>query len=335
MSVLDEIHKRAKAISAHIVLPEGEDARVAAAGLRAQRQGIARITLLGNPERVNAALQASGAAQADLPSVIDPLSSDLTEGFATAFRGLRHARRADMDKARAVARTPLGFAALMVRQGMADGTLGGAVATTADTIRTAAQIIERAPDAKLISSFFLMLLNSPGAETERAVAFADCALVADPSAERLASIACGTARSFERLTGQQPKVAMLSFSTHGSASHPMAAKVAEATRLARLSAPELLIEGEVQFDAAFIPEVARRKLTDPVLDGDANVFVFPSLDAGNIGYKIAERIGGAKAIGPILQGLTKPANDLSRGAGMEDILNMIAVTGAQCGAASG
>jgi phosphate acetyltransferase len=327
MSVLDEIIKRAMAVKAHIVLPEGEDERVAAAGLLAQRQGIARITLLGNPERVNAALQSLGAAQADSPSVMDPLSSDLTEPLAIAFRSLRHARRADMDKALAVARSPLGFAALMVRQGLADGTLGGAVATTADTIRTAAQIIERAPHAKLISSFFLMLLSGA---PERAAAFADCALVADPSAERLACIACDSARSFERLTGRQPKVAMLSFSSHGSANHPMAAKVAEATRLARLIAPELLIEGEVQFDAAFVPAVSGKKLTNPVLSGDANVFVFPNLDAGNIGYKIAERIGGARAIGPILQGLTKPANDLSRGAGEEDIFNMIAVTSAQC-----
>jgi phosphate acetyltransferase len=333
-SVLADIARRAKLVRAHLVLPEGEDPRVAAAAIRAQAEGIARITLLGNADKVTTAMRAAGAKEADFLPVIDPLTSSKQEEFARTFHGLPHGRRGDMAKAVAMARSNLGFAALMVHLGEADGTLGGALATTADTIRTAVQIIGRAPGAKLVSSFFLMLLPDALGDMRRAVVFADCALVVDPSAERLAAIARDSARSFTGLTGTRAKVAMLSFSSHGSATHPMALKVAEATGIARLADPELLIEGEVQFDAAFAPEVARKKLTNPVLDGDANVFVFPNLDAGNIGYKIAQRIGGAQAVGPILQGLAKPANDLSRGASEADIFNMIAVTGLQAMAAA-
>lgn len=228
--------------------------------------------------------------------------------------------------------TPLGFAAMMVRQRDADGTIGGAVETTTNVVRTALQIIGRAPDVDTVSSYFLMLIDGG----TRPIIFADCGLVLQPTAPELASIAIASARSLTAMTGLEPKVAMLSFSTKGSVptgAHESLGRIAEAMEMVQTKAPDLAIDGELQFDAALLPEIAERKAPDSPVAGAANVFVFPSLSAGNIGYKIAQRIGGATALGPILQGLAKPANDLSRGCSAEDIYQMIAITGAQAAAA--
>lgn len=221
------------------------------------------------------------------------------------------------------------FAALLVKSGHADGTVGGAVATTADIIRAAIQIIGTKPDASLVSSFFLMLSYKEHHDRKGAMFFADSGLVVDPSVDEMAQIALISAHSFERLIGEAPRVAILSFSTHGSAEHDAVSKVVAATETARTRAPDLIIDGELQFDTAFDPDVAARKTEDSPLHDNANIFIFPNLESGNIAYKIAQRMGGAAAIGPILQGLAKPANDLSRGCSSQDILHMIAVPAAQ------
>ena len=314
-----------------IVLAEGEDPRIVEGAVRALRDRIARITLIGRPGRIQALLGDHGADPGEF-AIIDPAETPLAEPFAVEYHALRRHKGVDAQAARQAVREPLAFAALMVRLGHADGTVAGAVATTAETVRAALQIIGIAPGGTMVSSFFLMLLDAPHHPRQGTLVFADCALVVEPDAGELAAIALASARSFADLTGSVPKVAMLSFSTHGSARHDRVGKVTEATGLARQACPDLLIDGDLQFDAAFVPEISAAKAPGSPIAGDANVFVFPSLEAANIGYKIAQRIGGAKAIGPILQGLAHPANDLSRGCSAEDVYHLIAVTGAQAAA---
>lgn len=328
MNALDKIVQSARAARRRIVLAEGEDLRVAGGAVRAEREGIARIVLLG---RVAAVEKALAAANGDPRRfrIEDPARSSLLPDYAGEFHRLRQGKGVDEAAAAATMRNPLYFADMMVRLGEADGSIGGAVATTAETVRAALQVIGRAPDAAIVSSFFLMVLNASHHARQGAHVFADCGLVIEPDARELAAIALSSARSFEALTDERARVAMLSFSTMGSASHPRIAKVTEALALARKAAPALLIDGELQFDAAFVESVGRSKAPGSTVAGSANVFVFPNLEAGNIGYKIAQRIGGAEAIGPILQGLAKPANDLSRGCTADDVFHLIAVTAAQ------
>ena len=325
MKPLDRIIETAKAAPRHIVLAEGEDPRIVEAAVRSVREGIARITLVGGRGAVEARLAATGAEPGEI-RIEDPSTSPLTPRFAAAYHALRRSRGLDEVAAAEAVRSPLVFSAMMVREGEADGTVGGAVATTADTVRAALQVIGRAPDAGLVSSFFLMMLCAPHHVKKGAFVFADCGLVVDPDAAGLADIAVMSARSYEALAGKPAKVAMLSFSTAGSAAHERVSKVVEATRLAHAAAPDIAVDGELQFDSAFVEAVSAAKAPHSALHGEANVFVFPNLDAANIGYKIAQRIGGATAIGPILQGLAKPANDLSRGCNADDVFHMIAVT---------
>lgn len=258
---------------------------------------------------------------------IDPSIHQKTTEYAAAFFELRKKKGVTEQTAIEAVKSPLTFAAMMVRSGDADGTIGGAVETTSAVVRTALQVIGKDPEVETVSSYFLMLLDG-----HRPVVFADCGLVIQPTAAELASIAIASSRSLNTMTGLTPKVAMLSFSTKGSVpqgAHESLGRIAEAVRLVKERAPGLAIDGELQFDAALVPSIADRKAPGSPVAGDANVFVFPSLSAGNIGYKIAQRIGGATALGPILQGLAKPANDLSRGCSVEDVYQMIAITGAQ------
>ncbi len=328
MTGIDDIIAASKAAAPRIVLSEGEDVRVAQAAARAQADGLAEVIIVGDASKI-AALEVDGL---DRVEIADPATSERLEDYSAAYHELRKHKGVDAAEARKAMQSPLGFAAMMVRQGDADGTIGGAVATTGETVRTALQIVGMAPDSKIVSSFFLMLLAAP---YHRPVVFADCGLVIEPNAAELAEIAIASSTSFTALTGQTPRAAMLSFSTKGSAKAPSIDRTTEALEMVRAKAPSLAIDGELQFDAAFVPDVAARKAPGSPIEGAANVFIFPNLDAGNIGYKIAQRLGGATALGPILQGLAKPANDLSRGCSADDVYQMIAVTGAQAAAQQG
>jgi len=334
MSVLDTIRALAKADPKHIAMAEGADPRIVEGSLRAVREGLAQVTLIGPEAQVHAAV-AAGGGRPDEVRVVDPETAPQSASYAARYEELRKHKGVTADQAVQAMQNPLAFAAMMVRQGDAHGTVGGAVATTADTLRADLQIIGLAPGVGTVSSFFIMVLDQPHHPKQDVLAFADCALVIDPSADEMAQIAVATARSYQALTEQTPRVAMLSFSTAGSAKHERVEKVADATRLASERAPELTLGGELQFDSAFVPSVGQSKAPGSPVAGDANVFVFPSLEAANIGYKIAQRIGGAKAIGPILQGMAQPANDLSRGCSADDVYNMIAVTGVQAARAQG
>ncbi|PRD31074.1 UNVERIFIED_CONTAM: pta [Trichonephila clavipes] len=329
MKPLDRILEACHAAPRHILLPEGEDPRIQAAAVQAVARGLARITLLGDPARVGPALVALGAAPGAV-AMIDPARAPDMEALADECHRLRAARGVTPDQARDLVREPLVQAALRVRLGQADGTVGGAVATTADTVRAALQFIGRAPGINTVSSFFLMLSCAKDAPIKGGMVFADCGLVITPTAAELADIARASAASARALLNEPPRVALLSFSTAGSAEHDSLARIREALERVRAAEPDLEIDGEIQFDAAIDDAIRSRKAPGSRLSGRPNVFVFPDLASGNIGYKIAQRLGGLTAIGPVLQGLNRPANDLSRGCSAEDVLAVIAVTSAQC-----
>lgn len=329
MKPLQTLLRNAARSKKKIVLSEGTDPRAIEAALLARADDVARIILVGPQEDILAGFEAQDQKVPDGVEIHDPANSPLTQRLAGTYFQLRQHKGITQNDANLAALQPHVYAALLVKTGRADGTVGGAMATTAQIVRTAIQVIGTRPGAKLVSSFFLMLFCADHHVKKGAHIFADSGLVVDPNAEELAQIAMDSASSLTDLVGEVPRVAMLSFSTRGSAQHDAVSKVVVATEIAKSKAPDLLIDGELQFDAAFVPDVAASKASDSPLQGDANVFVFPNLESGNIAYKIAQRIGNATAIGPILQGLDKPANDLSRGCNAEDILHMIAVTAAQ------
>lgn len=309
-----------------VSLSEGSDPRVVAGALAAQKAGIANVILVGSQGAVEAELASQGASAGDGVSIHDPATSNLTQDFAAAFHELRKHKGVDEEAALKAAQTPLVYAAMLVRLGHAAGTVGGAVATTSDVVRTAIQVIGKAPDAAMVSSFFLMYPPENATAHGRAMLYSDSGLVIDPSADELAAIAAASANSCRALMREEPKIAMLSFSTKGSARHDKVTKVTDALAKLQADHPDLNADGELQFDAAFVPSVGSSKAPGSGVAGQANVMIFPNLDAGNIGYKITQRVGGYSAIGPILQGLAHPANDLSRGCVAEDVTQMIAVT---------
>ncbi|MEP1536227.1 MAG: phosphate acetyltransferase [Paracoccaceae bacterium] len=318
-SPLTDLRDRARAARHRIVLPEGDDPRVQEAARRATQEGLARVTLLGDPTRINI----------DGVAVEDPNNNPHFDNMIVAFMSARALKKPSREEAASAIVDPLVYASLMVRMGLVDGTIGGAVATTSDTVRAALQMIGTPKQAPLVSSFFLVVLPDHHATRPgEGIIFTDCGLVIDPTASELATIAKQAAASATNLLGKEPRVAMLSFSTKGSAKHDRVSKVTDALEIVRATA-DFAVDGELQFDAAFDADVGASKAPGSAVAGHANVFVFPNLDAGNIGYKIAQRVGGATAIGPVLQGLAKPANDLSRGCTAQDIVDMIAVTSAQ------
>ena len=325
---LASLMERAAATPKTIALSEGSDPRVVSAALKARNMGLAQIILVGDTAAVQAEIATQGGDASDV-TIHDPNDTQLHDQCAATYTDLRAKKGMTLEVAQRLVRDPLIFSALLVRLGYADGTVGGAVATTSDTVRAALHVIGKAPEAAIVSSFFLMCLPVDHHLGTPAMVFSDCGMVIDPNAEELAAIAQQAATSFANLMNDTPRVAMLSFSTKGSARHPAVDKVAEALALVQAAAPDLAVDGELQLDAAIIPSVASAKAPGSAVAGTANVLVFPNLDAGNIGYKLAQRFGGSTAIGPVLQGLNQPANDLSRGCVADDVLAMIAVTAVQ------
>ncbi len=325
MKALHNIIDQACATPRRIALSEGEDARVLAAAERATREGIATITLVGSRSAIEAAALREGVDLAGV-DIFDPATRAAMPGLAQQLFELRKHKGMTREQATEAAANPLVCANLLVAAGMVDGTVNGAVQTTADVVRTAIQIIGARPGFKMVSSFFLMMLCEPFHSLKGGLIFSDCGLVVDPDATELSEIAMTASDSARSLLMEEPRVAMLSFSTSGSAKHAAVDKVVEAARLVKEQRPDLAIDGDVQLDAAIVAEIANRKVPDSQVKGTANVLIFPNLEAGNIGYKLAERVGGAVAIGPLLQGLAKPANDLSRGCSADDIFHVIAVT---------
>lgn len=328
MKALNQIVDNARQDPKRIVLCEVEDERILHAAAKATGAGIARIILVGAADTVVATARDHDIDVSGI-EVMDPATSPLTESLAQALHALRETKGMTREQAEASVRDPLCFAHMLVREGHADGSVAGAVNTTADVVRSAIQTLGLAPGCSLVSSFFLMMLCQPFHNHKGGMIFSDCGLVVDPDAEQLSQIALAAADSAATLLDEEPRVAMLSFSTSGSAQHCRVDRVRDAAQAVKRQRPDLAIDEDVQLDAAIVADIAEKKLPDSRVKGRANVLVFPNLDAGNIGYKLAERIGGADAIGPLLQGLNKPANDLSRGCSVDDIYHVIAVTTVQ------
>lgn len=323
MNFLEQIIKRAKEDVKTVVLPESMDIRTLRAAAAILQQGIADIILLGNESILK---ERAGDTDISGARFIDPMKSEKFEEFVLSFREMRKSKGLTLEKAEELMKNPLFFGAMLVKDGKADGMVAGAVNSTADTLRPALQILRPAPDAGLVSSFFVIVVPDCEYGYNGTFIFADCGLVENPTAGQLAEIAVASARSFETLLGQEPKVAMLSYSTHGSAKSELTGKVLRAAQIVDELTPNLRADGELQADAALIPDVCKSKAPGSRIAGEANILVFPDLNCGNIAYKLVQRLARAEAYGPITQGLVKPVNDLSRGCSAEDIVGVVAIT---------
>ncbi len=330
MSLIESIITRARSNRQRIVLPESFEERTITAADRALADGLADIILIGNREKVLAYAATLGLTHIAEATIIDPATSEKTEEYAQLLFQLRQAKGMTLEKAREVVLDPLYFGCLIIKSGDADGQISGALSTTGETLRPALQIIKCAPGITCVSGAMLMVTQTPQYGEDGVLVIGDVAVTPMPDANQLAQIAVCTAQTAKSVAGfADPRVAMLSFSTKGSASHEVVEKVVEATALAKEMAPELKIDGELQADAALVPSVGMKKAPDSEIAGKANVLVFPCLEVGNIAYKLVQRLGQADAIGPILQGIARPVNDLSRGCSVDDIYKMIAITACQ------
>jgi phosphate acetyltransferase len=318
MELINQIKENARSKNKTIVLPESHDERVLKAAEILTKEKICKVVTLGNPDKIKNDAQKIGVNLSGV-EIIDHLNHPKFDEFANTYYELRKKKGMTLEQARETMKRDLFFAAMMLREGLVDGSVAGSFASTADVMKAGIQIVGMPEGISIVSSFFLMLFK------DRTFSFADCAVVPNPDAEQLADIAISTADNHKKLTGEEPLVAMLSFSTKGSATHELVDKVIKATELVKSKRPDLQVDGELQFDAAIIESIGKRKAPNSTVAGKANVLIFPDLNAGNIGYKIAERLGGAQAVGPMVQGLRKPFFDLSRGCSVDDIVNTTAI----------
>ncbi|HZL10584.1 MAG TPA: phosphate acetyltransferase [Prolixibacteraceae bacterium] len=330
MEILKRIFQNAQKYQKRIVLPEGSEPRTLRAAEIVLSQNLAQLTLLGNVEEINKAASEIGVNIGGV-TIVDPKTDPRRGAYADLMVEIRKAKGLTREAALELLNDPLYFAPLMIKSGDADGELAGAINATGDVLRPALQYVKTMPGVSVVSGAFLMFVD-PYFGHDGILVFADCAVMPDPNEQQLAEIAVTTAKTAKAIVGMDPRVAMLSFSTMGSAQHPMVDKMANATRIAREMDPDLKIDGEMQLDAAIIPEVGRLKAPNSEVAGRANILVFPSLEAANIGYKLVQRLGKAEAVGPVLQGMAAPINDLSRGCSVSDIVNMVAITANQAAA---
>ena len=330
MTLIDQIIARARSNRQRIVLPESFEERTITAADRAIADGLADIILIGNRGKVLAYAAELGLKNIDRATIIDPETSEKTEEYAQLLFQLRQKKGMTIEQARKTVLDPLYFGCLIIKSGDADGQISGALSTTGETLRPALQIIKCAPGISCVSGAMLMITQTPQYGENGVLVIGDVAVTPSPDASQLAQIAVCTAQTAKSVAGfAEPRVAMLSFSTKGSAKHEVVDKVVEATALARELDPTLKIDGELQADAALVPSVGKKKAPGSGIAGQANVLVFPNLEVGNIAYKLVQRLGNADAIGPILQGIARPVNDLSRGCSVDDVYKMIAITACQ------
>ena len=333
MSLIEQLIQRAKADKQRIVLPEGTEERTLKAANQILTDGVADLILLGNVEEIQEKAREWGLGNISKATLIDPQNSEKSEEYAQMLFELRKKKGMTLEEARKKVTDPLYYGCMIIKSGEADGQLAGARNTTGDVLRPALQIIKTAPGITCVSGAMLLLTHAPECGDNGVLVMGDVAVTPVPDANQLAQIAICTARTAKAVAGIEPRVAMLSFSTHGSAKHEVVDKVVEATRIAHEMDPELLLDGELQADAALVPSVGASKAPGSPIAGKANVLVVPSLEVGNIGYKLVQRLGHATAIGPILQGIARPVNDLSRGCSIEDVYMMVAITANQAIAA--
>lgn len=329
MHFIESIKQKAKEAGKTIVLPEGTEDRTLKAADIILKEGLASLILLGPKEEIEKKAEAFGLTQLHRATIIDPANWERRGFFAEKFAEIRKSKGMTYEEAYEIVADPLYLAVLLVKFGEADGEVAGAANTTGNVLRPAFQIVKTLPGISVVSGAFFMLLKDTTMGDGGMLVFADCAVHPDPTARELAEIAVSSAKTTKAITGLEPRVAMLSFSTKGSASHPMCDKVIEATRIAREMDPDLLIDGELQADAAIVESIGKSKAPGSPIAGKANVLVFPNLEVGNIAYKLVQRLAGAEAVGPVLQGMAAPINDLSRGCSVEDIVSLVAITANQ------
>ena len=333
MSLMNQIVERAKANKQRIVLPEGTEERTLKAANQLLADEVAELILIGNPDEIMGLAKEWGLENIGKATIIDPINHPKKEEYAQLLCELRKKKGMTIEEARALVEKPLYLGCLIIKAGDADGQLAGAQNTTGDVLRPALQIIKTTPGITCVSGGMLLLTNAPECGENGVLFVGDVAVTPMPDANQLAQIAVCTAQTAQAVAGLDPRVAMLSFSTKGSAKHEVVEKVTEALAIAKEMAPELKIEGELQADAALVPRIGQSKAPGSEIAGYANVLVFPCLEVGNIAYKLVERLGHATAIGPVLQGIARPVNDLSRGCSIDDIYNMVAITANQAIAA--